>query len=138
MTGKYRHSLDDKGRLFVPSKLREELGSTFYVAMGLDGCLSVYTEAGWNAIEEKVKALPRVQARKMRFLFANCAKCEPDKQKRFLLPQELRDYAHLTEEVMFIGVGDYAEIWDYETYMAQEAPQMTPEALGAVLDELGL
>ncbi len=138
MTGKYRHNIDPKGRLIVPAKLRDELGDTFYVTMGLDGCLCIYTEEGWNDIVAKVNALPRIQARKMRVLFANCAKCEPDRQNRFLLPAELREYAHLTDEVMFIGVGHYAEIWDCSTYLAQEAAQMTPEALGAAMAELGL
>ena len=85
MFGKYKHTVDEKGRLFVPSKLREELGNTFYVTLGLDHCLSVYTESGWQAILDKYNALPIVQARKMRFLFANAAKCEPDKQGRFLI-----------------------------------------------------
>ena len=67
----------------MPSKLREELGNTFYVTLGLDHCLSVYTESGWQAILDKYNALPIVQARKMSFLFANAAKCEPDKQGRF-------------------------------------------------------
>ena len=82
MYGKYRHTVDPKGRLFVPSKLRDELGEAFYVTLGLDHCLSVYTEAGWQSILDKYNALPISQARKMRFLFANAAKCEPDKQGR--------------------------------------------------------
>ena len=86
MYGKYRHTVDPKGRLFVPSKLRDELGEAFYVTLGLDHCLSVYTEAGWQSILDKYNALPISQARKMRFLFANAAKCEPDKQGRFLIP----------------------------------------------------
>ena len=91
MFGKYKHSVDEKGRLFVPSKLREELGSTFYVTLGLDHCLSVYTEAGWKAIVDKYNALPIVQARKMRFLFANAAKCEHWKYWRLsLLNSRLR------------------------------------------------
>ena len=65
MFGKYKHTVDEKGRLFVPSKLREELGNTFYVTLGLDHCLSVYTESGWQAILDKYNALPIVQARKM-------------------------------------------------------------------------
>ena len=89
MVGKYRHTVDPKGRLFVPAKLREELGDSFYVTLGLEHCLSVYTEAGWQAIVDKYNALPMSQARKMRFLFANAAKCEPDKQGRFLIPTEL-------------------------------------------------
>ena len=93
MYGKYKHTVDPKGRLFVPSKLRDELGEAFYVTLGLDHCLSVYTETGWQAILDKYNALPISQARKMRFLFANAAKCEPDKQGRFLIPTELRQYA---------------------------------------------
>ena len=89
MYGKYKHTVDPKGRLFVPSKLRDELGEAFYVTLGLDHCLSVYTETGWQAILDKYNALPISQARKMRFLFANAAKCEPDKQGRFLIPTEL-------------------------------------------------
>ena len=115
MVGKYRHTVDPKGRLFVPSKLKDELGDSFYVTLGLDHCLSVYTEEGWQAITDKYNALPISQARKMRFLFANAAKCEPDKQGRFLIPTTLRDYAGLTQEVIFIGQAGHAEIWDTQT-----------------------
>ncbi len=136
MVGKYRHSVDPKGRLFVPSKLRDELGDAFYVTLGLDHCLSVYTEAGWQTILEKYEALPLAKARKMRFLFANAAKCEPDKQGRFLIPTELRDYAGLRQDVTFIGQGGHAELWDSEAYDLLEAEQLTPEALAAAMEEL--
>ena len=137
MYGKYKHTVDPKGRLFVPSKLREELGEAFYVTLGLDHCLSVNTEDGWQAIQDKYNALPISQARKMRFLFANAAKCEPDKQGRFLVPAELRAYANLRQEVTFIGQGGHAEIWDSEAYDALEAQDLTPENLAAVMEELG-
>ncbi len=136
MVGKYRHTVDPKGRLFVPSKLREELGEVFYVTLGLDSCLSVYTEDGWQAITEKYNALPLAKARKMRFLFANAAKCEPDKQGRFLIPAELRAYAKMKEEVTFIGQGGHAEIWDSEAYDAMERESLTPETLAAIMEEL--
>lgn len=136
MVGKYRHSVDPKGRLFVPSKLRDELGDAFYVTLGLDHCLSVYTEAGWQTILEKYETLPLAKARKMRFLFANAAKCEPDKQGRFLIPTELRDYAGLRQDVTFIGQGGHAELWDSEAYDLLEAEQLTPEALAAAMEEL--
>ena len=136
MVGKYRHTVDPKGRLFVPSKLRTELGDAFYVTLGLDHCLSVYTEEGWAAIVEKYNALPMSQARKMRFLFANAAKCEPDKQGRFLIPTELRDYAGLRQEVTFIGQAGHAEIWDSEAYDRLEEETLTPEALAAVMEGL--
>ena len=121
MVGKFNHTVDPKGRLFVPSKLRDELGDSFYVTLGLDHCLSVYTEEGWQAIVDKYNALPISQARKMRFLFANAAKCEPDKQGRFLIPTTLREYAGLKQEVTFIGQAGHAEIWDSEAYDKLEA-----------------
>ena len=136
MVGKYRHNVDPKGRLFVPAKLREELGESFYVTLGLEHCLSVYTEAGWQAIVDKYNALPMSQARKMRFLFANAAKCEPDKQGRFLIPTELRDYAGLKDEVMFVGLAGHAEILDSATYDALEAETLTPEYMASVMEEL--
>lgn len=136
MVGKYRHNVDPNGRLFVPAKLREELGESFYVTLGLEHCLSVYTEAGWQAIVDKYNALPMSQARKMRFLFANAAKCEPDKQGRFLIPTELRDYAGLKDEVMFVGLAGHAEIWDSATYDALEAETLTPEYMASVMEEL--
>ena len=136
MVGKYRHNVDPKGRLFVPAKLREELGESFYVTLGLEHCLSVYTEAGWQAIVDKYNALPMSQARKMRFLFANAAKCEPDKQGRFLIPTELRDYAGLKDEVMFVGLAGHAEIWDSASYDALEAETLTPEYMASVMEEL--
>ncbi len=104
--------------------------------MGLEHCLSVYTEAGWQAIVDKYNALPMSQARKMRFLFANAAKCEPDKQGRFLIPTELRDYAGLKDEVMFVGLAGHAEIWDSATYDALEAETLTPEYMASVMEEL--
>ena len=137
MFGKYKHTVDEKGRLFVPSKLREELGNTFYVTLGLDHCLSVYTESGWQAILDKYNALPIVQARKMRFLFANAAKCEPDAQGRIVLPQKLRAYAHLEKDVVVIGVSNRAEIWNAEKWAEIEAEELNPENLAAVMEELG-
>jgi len=135
--GKYKHALDAKGRLFVPSKLKDELGEAFYVTLGLDHCLSVYTQAGWDSILEKYNALPISQQRKMRFLFANACRCEPDKQGRFLLPVELRTYAGLKQDVTFIGQGGHAEIWDSEKYDALEQEQLTPENLLGIMEELG-
>ena len=137
MYGKYQHSIDPKGRLFTPAKLRDELGEAFYVTLGTDYCLSVYTQTGWDGILEKYNALPLSQQQKMRFLFANAWKCEPDKQGRFLLPQELRDYAQLKQDVTFIGQGGHAEIWDAERYAALEKQQLTPENLLSVMEELG-
>ena len=112
MTGQYQHSIDTKGRLFIPAKLREELGDTFYVTMGVDGCLSVYSDESWSHFTEKFESLPYTKTRAMRPLFANAAKCEPDAQGRILIPAKLRDYANLKKDVVVIGVSNRAEIWN--------------------------
>lgn len=137
MTGKYYHTLDTKGRLFVPSKLREEFGETFYVTLGLAHCLSVYPMEKWARIEEAYKQLPLSRVGDLRSFFANAAKCEPDKQGRFLLPAELREYAGLKDEVTFVGQVDHAEIWDTATYAEIEKPRLTPENLAAAMERLG-
>lgn len=136
MFGKFRHTVDSKGRLFVPSKLKEDLGSAFYVTIGIERCLTVYTQASWAGVMERYNALPMSKAAELRFLFANAAKCEPDKQGRFLLPAGLRDYASLTQDVVFIGQGNHAEIWNAEVYDEMERRNLTPENLKATVDSL--
>ena len=137
MVGIYQHTMDPKGRLFVPSKLREELGEVFYVAPALGGCLGVHTEARWQEIVERFNALPFSKAKELRLFIAYAVKCEPDKQGRFLISNRLRDYAKLTQDVTFIGQGNYAEIWNTEAFEAEEQRLMTPEALEAAMEALG-
>ena len=129
--------IDPKGRLFVPAKLREELGSAFYVAKAPDACLTVYPEAEWQKVLDHCNALPASKARGMRVFFANVVKCEPDKQGRFLLPESFRTYAGITQEAVFLGQAGRAEIWSAERYEAEEQKYLTPEALAAVMEELG-
>lgn len=120
MTGKYRHGIDAKGRLAVPARLREELGNAFYVTIGLGKSLMILPLSEWDAIVEKKKCLPMAEAQRLRFFFANAARCEPDRQGRILLPSELRSYAALKENAVILGFGDKAEIWDAETYDRME------------------
>ena len=89
MTGTYEHSIDAKGRLFIPAKLREELGVTFYLAMGVDECLAIYPQETWNRFTEKFASLPMSQSAAMRPLFANASKCELDSQGRIVIPHTL-------------------------------------------------
>ena len=137
MTGTYEHSIDAKGRLFIPAKLREELGVTFYLAMGVDECLAIYPQETWNRFTEKFASLPMSQSKTMRLLFANAAKCEPDSQGRIVIPQKLRKYAGLEKDAVIIGVNDRAEIWSAETWNAREEEEMTPEKMKACLAALG-
>ena len=137
MTGIYQHTLDAKGRLFIPAKLREELGVTFYLAMGVDACLAIYPQSTWDRFTEKFSSLPMSQSKAMRPLFANAAKCELDSQGRIVIPQRLRTYADLGKDVVIIGVHDRAEIWSAERWNVEEE-EMTPEKMAALMDSLEL
>lgn len=138
MFGQYKHTLDTKGRLVVPSKLKEELGAAFYVAKAPDPCLTIYPEGEWQKLLDRCSQLPSSKVRTLRVFFANVCKCEPDKQGRFLLPESFRDYAGITTEVVFLGQGGRAEIWAPERYEAEEEKYLTPEAIAAVMEELEL
>ena len=138
MTGKYRHGIDSNGRLAIPARLRDELGAAFYVTIGLEHSLMILTEAGFTSIVEKMRSLPMAEAQKLRFFFANALRCEPDKQGRILLPQELRNYAHLTENAVILGFGDKAEIWDADTYDKMEQNFLEAGSMDAVLSSLEL
>jgi len=136
VTGEYHHTLDSKGRLFIPSKLREELGDVFYVTLSPDKCLSAYSAESWKAFTEKVNAMPYVKQRKMRPLFAYAAKCELDSQGRILIPQNLREFAGLKKNVTVIGCNNHAEFWDTDTWKEVYIQEITPENIAAVMEEL--
>ncbi len=136
MTGEYQHNLDAKGRLFIPARLREELGDVFYVTLSMERCLSAYSGESWRIFSDKVNAMSYVKQRKMRPLFAYAARCELDAQGRILLPQNLRDYAGLTKNVTVIGCNNHAEFWDSAAWAEQNAIEMTPERIAAAMEEL--
>ncbi len=135
MTGTYEHNIDAKGRLFIPAKLREELGETFYLAFGVDTCLAIYPQSTWDIFTEKFASLPMSQSKHMRPLFANAVKCEPDAQGRIVVPAKLRNYAKLEKESVIVGVHNRAEIWSAAQWGDQE--DMTPEAMVACMESLG-
>ncbi|MBO4916093.1 MAG: division/cell wall cluster transcriptional repressor MraZ [Oscillospiraceae bacterium] len=138
MIGQYQHNIDAKGRLFIPAKLREELGDTFYVTISLtDRCLTIYSDQSWQKLTEKFDNLPYTDARKAaRLIFANTTKCEPDGQGRILLPQKLRDYAGLKKDVVVAGVSAMVEIWDAEKWTAMENADMESDDLFSLAQAL--
>ena len=136
MENTYQHSIDTKGRLFIPVDLREELGKTFYVTLSTEKCLSAYSSDSWERFKEKNRQMPQSSQKKMRPLFAMAAKRELDSQGRINLPQQLRDFADLKKNVAIVGVGDRVELWNSETYADIAAMEMTPENIAAVFDEL--
>lgn len=134
MTGQYAHSIDAKGRLFIPAALRRELGQTFHVTMGQDHCLSVYSDESWAAFMDKLKALSYNEVKKLRALFAYAADCEPDAQGRILLPAKLREYAGLDHDVTIIGSRSFAEIWNTEAWNANQ--ETSDEDFTAAMEDL--
>ena len=115
----YSHSIDAKGRVIVPAKFREELGESFVVTQGLDGCLFVFPNEEWKNFEEKLKTLPMANkdARKfVRFFLAGAALAEVDKQGRIPIAKRLLDYAELNKEVVLVGANTRLEIWDAQRW----------------------
>ena len=136
MTGEYQHSLDAKGRLFMPAKLRDELGEVFFITISMERCLCAYSGESWQNLSERVSAMPYVKQRKMRPIFAHAAKCELDAQGRALIPQKLRDYAGFTKNVTVVGCNNHAELWDSDAWRAVYELETTPENIAAVMEEL--
>ena len=119
LIGEYHHNIDEKGRLIIPSKFREEIGNSFVVTRGLDGCLFVYSLVEWEKIVNKLKKLPftKKDARTfMRFFLAGATVCEFDRQGRVNLVNSLIEYAGLKKECLIIGVNDRLEIWSLDKY----------------------
>lgn len=142
MIGKYPAKLDDKNRLFVPARLRAELGEHFFVTLGVNcghRCLTVYTQEEWQKLSENYNALSISQrSGATSLIFMNAAECAPDKQYRFGLTQFLLDYAGIVRDAMIVGRAGQAEIWDAEEFSSFEAENLTPEKLLQSLEAIGL
>ena len=136
MIGTLYHSIDDKGRLFIPARLREELGEVFYATISTEKCLMVYSRPRWDKALERLEARPQAQQIRLRPLFSKASKCELDGQGRIQLPQQLRDFAGLGKNITIVGTGVYVQIWDSETYRPIEEEETTPENLRKAIEEL--
>ncbi len=143
----YEHSVDVKGRVFIPARWREDLGDTVVVTRGMMGkgdsrCLFGMSVPVWCELQDRFKrlALTDVKAQNaMRLLFAYAAECELDKQGRILLNASLREQAGITDNAVLIGVGNRIEIWNADSWKLhmQDAEDMSDEVL-TYLTELGI
>ena len=117
--GEYRHSIDEKGRLIVPAKLREQLGREFIATKGLDKCLYLYPMDEWRHVEdqlrEKIMTDPKSRSI-VRFFLAGAVPCELDRQGRVLIPAQLRDFAGLGRDVVLAGMLTRLEVWDEKNW----------------------
>lgn len=134
LMGEYHHSLDDKKRLIIPSKLREDLGDYVIVTRGLEDCLFIYSQSAWNDIVNKLKTLPftKKDARSFTRLFLSGATvCEFDKQGRITLKEPHTNYASLIKDCVIVGVNDRIEIWskaNWDNYFSNNKESMADVA----------
>lgn len=142
LLGEYNHNIDEKGRVSVPAKFREDLGTSFIVTKGLDECLFAYSKDEWIKFEEKLKSLPltNTNARNfVRFFFSGATECEVDKQGRINIPQNLREYASLSKELCIIGVSTRVEIWNKEKWENYTSPEnMDVDEIASQMSNLGI
>ena len=142
LIGEFEHSIDTKGRLVLPAKIKDDLGKEFIVTKGLDGCLFGYSLEEWNKFEEKLKTLPltnKITRDFVRFFLSGAVEEETDKQGRFLLPANLREYASLTKDAVIIGVGTRIEIWDkkkWDEYNSEE--NLSVDSIAEKMTEIGI
>lgn len=137
--GGYDHTIDKKGRVAVPSKLRESLGESFIICRGITGkkCLCIYPVAEWEKLVEKISELPSSQASRIkRFIFDGAFNAEFDAQGRILVPPTLREYAALESNAHFIGMVSYIELWSGELWSAED--DFSPENIFADAEQFGL
>lgn len=136
LMGTYNHTMDAKGRMAFPNKLREQLGLGFVITIGLEGCLYVYSAEEWEKFTEQLKSLTGAIAKQaIRKYAANAVIAEADKQGRVLIPQNLREHAGLDHDITVIGNLNRAEIWDSVRY-AENNARFSDEEMAEALEAL--
>jgi len=136
LTGCFDHKIDAKGRLFIPSSLRRELGDVFHVTISDEDCLNAFSEESWGRLLEQTRAMPSRERRRMRVFFSNAARCELDSQGRFPLPQKLRDRIGLKKDVTVVGVGTFVQFWEPAAFKLIDEQESSPENIANIMDEL--
>lgn len=134
----YRHSLDAKNRLFIPSKFREELGDEFYITRKFDPYLSIYTAEDWQIFVDKIAMLPESEAGALQdFLLGSAQKCSPDSSGRIILDQDLAKYAGIDKNVVFVGAGRQIRLWAEEVWEKREK-SIDFDKMKALMKQYGL
>jgi MraZ protein len=137
LIGEHQHNIDVKGRVFIPARFRDDLGEHFIVTKGLDSCLFIYSQDEWLVLDAKIRALPMSKSRRLQlFFFSSAVDVEADKQGRIVLPQNLREFASLTRDVVIIGASSRVEIWDKQKWQ-DACSGITLQTITEAMDTLG-
>ena len=130
MTGTYEHTIDGKGRLFIPSRLKEKLGDSFYLAMGADKCLTMYPQKSWDELCQRAEQLESdEEIEAMEVLFSQTYHCTVDSQNRIVIPAVLREYAELEKEVTIVGANRVTRIWNAKRWSEKANANMHQERM---------
>ena len=139
--GEYEHSLDEKGRLIIPSRIRDVMKqegiTSFIITRGLDECLFLFSTQQWRAHEERLASQPLEKSNARRFtrmFFSGAAECSPDRQGRIFIPSNLREHAHIEKDVVIIGVQSRLEIWDKASW--EKFSKESKESYEQIAEEL--
>ncbi|MGP1569538.1 MAG: division/cell wall cluster transcriptional repressor MraZ [Eubacteriales bacterium] len=142
LMGKYQNSIDEKGRMIIPAKYRDELGGSCVLTLGMDFCLYIYPMAEWKKFMDKLSKLPTADPNARAFVrhfYANAAECEIDKQGRIGINPELREYAGLEKELVTVGILDKIEIWSKDRWDENsKKADSTPQDFVSKMAEYGI
>ncbi len=142
LIGEYTHTIDDKNRLSLPVKFRQEMGKKVVVTPGLDNCLFLFTMTEWKKISEKLSQSSMLQADNRgfnRFMFGGAAEAEVDSIGRILVPDFLRERAHLKDKVAVIGVQSRVEIWNEKSWIEyKKVVEKQADTLAEKLGQVGV
>ena len=139
MTGTYEHSIDSKGRLFIPSRLKEELGDSFHIGPGYDQFLTIYPKAAWDGVCQRAQELEEEEdIETMEAFFSQSFLCTVDSQNRIVIPPFLREKAGLEKDVAIVGANTVARIWDAKRWSEKMDAELSAERLKSVSRKLRL
>lgn len=133
--GAFSHSVDNKGRTVIPSKFRTKLGERFFVTRGMHGCLWIFGEDEWRDFQKMLTPESPLDSQGLkleRFFVGSAVECTPDPQGRVFIPQNLRDYADITDDIWIVGLGKKIEIWSSARWQ-----EVNDSLTDSVIEELG-
>ena len=140
-TGEYRHTVDEKGRIAVPARFRARLADGSVLANWIDGCLAIFPKVDWDELGTRISGLPFTDpaARQLqRFLYGGATEIELDRQGRFVVPANLREYGGLKSDAVIVGSRNHAEIWAPDRWASVRRGLSDPDALAQLLAGLGI